>query len=518
MRNTYYKKFSDSVSNNFYGVDATVGQAALALLLILALLLVSGLNASSLVSLLFVIIKQQSSGILFYLSAISITGLVFGAFWNLVTLFGKRITSMKVLAQPHFLGTIIISYLILIIASFGLVFKINYADGVKNLEYLVLAFNNKSKNDLYLFFSILASQVLLIAYILIQRRLVIDSVTARLIEKKANRYERKAKEYDLVYDHYFVELISSQNDNSTRKYTALLTDSNKKTISLDWDSNTKKSAEEEFLENIENSESELYKTLEGIRNIDREKARELQVRIFAGISHELGNKIPFVHGDLEQLVKYLKRKHFTILSEGLKDITNSEKIEDLLSRMNNSLDYSKKMLAGMGKILKCDPSKMHRQKININQFIAKVFESQKFQNGQVSLLIDNDCCQELYVEEIQFRLFLESIFENANRHAFIDIKNYSIVFNITIDHVNIYIDIYNDGVPLSDQFTIEDFITPSKYLGETGNTGLGGYLINLVINNHGGKLISIANTEDKLGKGVVLFKLQLPIKLNIYEY
>jgi K+-sensing histidine kinase KdpD len=186
--------------------------------------------------------------------------------------------------------------------------------------------------------------------------------------------------------------------------------------------------------------------------------------------------------------------------------------------MNNSLDYSKKMLASMGKILKCDPSKMQREKISISQFITKVFKTQKFENGHVSLVIENECCQELLLEEVQFSLFLESLFENANRHAFKKNKDYTICFKFSRDNANVYLDIYNTGEPLSDQFTMDYYITPSKHLGETGNTGIGGYLINLVINNHGGKLVSISNSHDDLGNNIVLFKFQLPINLSTYEF
>jgi K+-sensing histidine kinase KdpD len=512
MSNSNYKSFIHALSKGFYGIDVSIKHGIIALLMIFALFLLSVLTAASLVSLFFMVTEQKPYSFLYYLSAFAMASIAFGLFWNMATLFGKRITSLKLFFQPQYIGTIILTYILLILASFSIAFKIKYSDNLKSIDNLVNILNNKTTNDIYLFFSILISQVFLVAIILIERRLVIDSTTTKMIEKKATRYEKKAKEYDMVFDHYFVELKSSQKKyNSNRNHIDLLTDSNHKTYILDWNNKT---AENEFLEN---SKSQLYKTLESIRSIDREKDRELQVKIFSGISHELGNKIPFVHGDLEQLINFIRYRHLNIFSERIKESDNSEKIEDLLSRMNNSLDYSKKMLASMGKILKCDPSKMQKVKININQLLTKVFESQKFQKGKVSLVIDNVYCQELLLEEVQFRLFLESMFENANRHAFKYEKKYTIHFKFTTDNKYIYMDIYNNGEPVSDQFTIDDFITPSKYLGETGNTGIGGYLINLVINNHGGKIISIGNTKDSLGNPIVLFKFLIPFKLDTYE-
>jgi hypothetical protein len=517
MSNSFYKKYTTFISKIFFGIDASIGHAILALFIIIALFLASAFNASSLVSLVFEILRQKSSGILFYLSAFAMTGVVFGIFWNLISVFGKKIKSTRFILQPQIIGTLFLSYFLLIISSFSLVLKINYTDVLKRFEDLVTIYKGKTTNDLYLYSLILITQILLIAYILIQRRMVIDSVTNKMIEKKAQRYERKAKEYDLVYDHYFFELKHSKNDMFTKTYTALLSDSNKNTFDLDWNSNNNKLVEQGFLENIENSNINLYRTFERLRGIDKEKGRELQIKIFKGVIHELGNKIPIAKDDLEQVMTFLKLKHPNILDENLKETSRPQKIMEILTRMGTLLSYSNKMLGGMEKIIKCDPAKMERTEIGFKEFVTTQFNSFKFKNGNVGLNFDEISHKTLFVSEIQFELLLQCLFENADRHGFIEQKNYRMLFKLTKNDNKIILEIQNNGNRFPDDFTAENYITPSKYLGATGNTGLGGYLINLVINNHGGELIDIGNLDEKSDLYSVYFKISLPINANYYE-
>ena len=48
--------------------------------------------------------------------------------------------------------------------------------------------------------------------------------------------------------------------------------------------------------------------------------------------------------------------------------------------------------------------------------------------------------------------------------------------------------IRNNGTNLPTGFLIENYIKPGGIMGSTGHSGLGGYLIGLIVSNHGAKL------------------------------
>ena len=48
--------------------------------------------------------------------------------------------------------------------------------------------------------------------------------------------------------------------------------------------------------------------------------------------------------------------------------------------------------------------------------------------------------------------------------------------------------IMNNGNPWPKGLTTEKFISKNKKIGKTGNTGMGGFIMNMIIKNHNGSL------------------------------
>jgi len=501
MSNTYYRKLPALSSKILYGIETSHEQGINAFGILILLFLNSILNAYCLVSILFLAIRYNPNDFIYYLALLITSTTIFGFYLNLVSIFEKRIRSLKSIFQLQNFGILLLCNFFFTISSFSLALNFFYKNRLTNIEDISIILRNRSLIEVYFFVFIYFLQILLIGIIVIQKKLVLDSITN-------NVNEIKAKEYDYAIDYY----KKIFNDSITYKL-------NEKNLNEYFQENANNLVKNKNHERVKEKTDNLFlEKFLNVRKTDHEKERELQVQIFSGISHELGNSVPFIHVDLIQLVNYIGNKYPLLLNEKLKETSNSENVQDLIARMNYQLDYSTKILTGMSRIIKCNPSKIQREQISFNEFINKIFANKIFNNGKVSLKIENQNCNELYVDKIQFTLFLESILENANRHGFKYDQDYCIFIKIGIDNSDIILEIYNDGEPFDEDFTKLHYITPSKHLGETGNTGLGGYLVNLVINNHGGELIDIGNSQNEYENYKVFLKIKLPLTLNLNVY
>ena len=101
--------------------------------------------------------------------------------------------------------------------------------------------------------------------------------------------------------------------------------------------------------------------------------------------------------------------------------------------------------------------------------------------------------------------------ENAKRHGFIDHKKYLIHFKVGLsnDKKEVIIEYKNDGKPFPAAFSFEDFISYGNYAGETGHSGIGGYLIQQIMENHEGTLI-YHDKVDRSDPFKVQFEIVLP--------
>jgi signal transduction histidine kinase len=255
---------------------------------------------------------------------------------------------------------------------------------------------------------------------------------------------------------------------------------------------------------------------------ERKTSIKSQLKIMNGIHHELGNKIPSVYSDLNSLKRFLSNKYPEILNErirkpvGQEDIKKIDSGNDLVNRMGHQLDYSLNIMRELGVILKCDPAKMSFKDVNILDFIIGVCQKYNFNSRNVELLYKSAQDIILPIDETQFNILIENFLNNALRHGFIENKNYFILFEVIVADYYVKINIINNGTELPEGLRIEEFVTPAKFLGKTGNTGYGGYIINTIINNHNGT-ISIVDFKHLNPEFKVAFQINLPLKTNNHE-
>lgn len=117
-------------------------------------------------------------------------------------------------------------------------------------------------------------------------------------------------------------------------------------------------------------------------------------------------------------------------------------------------------------------------------------------------------------------VMLDSILNNAIRHSFHKRKNYTdhnmVLLRLSVveykDAPYIQLSVANNGDPIAEGFTIEDYISRGRYAATTGRSGLGGYHVHQIAKGHNGFLCLDSN---KMWNMIV--EVLLPIESTEYN-
>jgi len=437
--------------------------------------LISAYNAYSAASLLAMLFRQKPDGMLFYFFTIILLCVLFGSLWNLISAVGKNITYTKFIKSN--IGTVMISYFLLIFSSFSIVFKINYSKQSNSVEDLIFYFNNQTTNDIYLAVFIAILQVLLIAYILIQKKLLIDS------------YFNKSKisQYDSVYAYFLKDLYNLKNSNSNLGNLNII-NSNKREI-------------EEAKTKIKYLEQQV----------------SAQVTIIRAIEHELANSLLPASQGFKHIIEFLEENYSDILNDKiLPSNPQSPSIGDLKKIIVKNLEYSYEILNSISEVVICDPNQMNKRLINFQNFIRSEFSSFDFDKTLVQLKFSGNDNFDIPIDDKQFRIFLKNLFKNSKMHGFHNKPLGTILFNIEESEKDLTVEIFNNGNSFPNGFSSDYFFKPLKKFGETGNKGMGGFLMNLVVQNHGG-ILSLSDCSNTHPDFNVCFIIKLPLKNVTHE-
>ena len=246
-----------------------------------------------------------------------------------------------------------------------------------------------------------------------------------------------------------------------------------------------------------------------------------QITIISSIQHELGNKLPALKNTIDDLKHFFihQSKENNSLSLDTKirpvfpgeDLEEVDSIKDIFARVDNILNYTISMVDDAGGIITSDPSKFKPQKTTLVNYLRSEIEKFKIVHGNLShikFILPIDEGPTMNIDTKQFSKALDNIIQNAIRHGFTD-KNqqYHLVFQIIPDDTYDILIIKNDGKPFPNDFTIEKYKQPYQFSGKNGHSGLGGYIINQVIENHNGKLNFVEEIDNS-----DTFKVQFEIK------
>jgi len=262
-------------------------------------------------------------------------------------------------------------------------------------------------------------------------------------------------------------------------------------------------------------------------NLDKQEAQNKQSRIISSLHHELGNRLPAILNEFKNLRDYLKDKAttnekidfdeaiFPCFEEDIHD-NGADKLGPVLQRIERMLVQGISAIDAAGNIVNAERERMNLEYIDLLDFLedfAKLYSTDKGFNISIDAVSDEKgsrAAMKTLIDRSQMTTALGNLIENAKHHGFRDQKKYRINFRLALseDKKELIIEYKNDGRAFPKDFSFKDYISYGQYAGDSGNTGIGGYLIHQIIENHDGYLVF----RDKIEKHDP-FKVQFEIVL-----
>jgi signal transduction histidine kinase len=252
--------------------------------------------------------------------------------------------------------------------------------------------------------------------------------------------------------------------------------------------------------------------------VEKRSSVRSQIDIFSSIQHELGNKLPALKHDINDLTRFLSRvktNEVSILDEKVREglpgenLNEIDSANDIIERIKHKLGYSINVVENSAAIIKSDPSRLQLEKVNLMEYLKNEVP-RHIHVPNISVEYSGDESILVNLDKKQFALAIHNLVNNVTRHGFSNGKDaIRIVFELVKQKGTSVLTIKNDGAPFPAGFTIEDFVKPYYYAGISGNSGLGGYLISNVLQNH--------NATITLNSNVLPgdpFKVQFIIRFN----
>ncbi len=256
-----------------------------------------------------------------------------------------------------------------------------------------------------------------------------------------------------------------------------------------------------------------------------EKIVEAQFEVVASINHSLKNKLAVIINDYDTLVRFLRRKERKSETIIFSDAISANAVGDDIDTIEIITNRLKTNLSDASKVFN-NALKIQRQ--NLKKDVVELVEFFKEEvkplyagkNFSIEVNVEPNLKLNVWLDKDAFKDVIENLIENAKSHGFIDDeKNYRIVFDLSKLEDDEDLDgnastkyariIYkNDGKPFPQNFSFEDYKQFSNKSGKTQGTGIGGYVINKIIDLHDGRFTFIAPSDDF----TVEFEILLPLE------
>lgn len=206
--------------------------------------------------------------------------------------------------------------------------------------------------------------------------------------------------------------------------------------------------------------------------------------------------------DLEHMLGSTQQKLNNIIDRLTRITPENEKYPEMVKQLKDNMDY-------MNRIIHYNNASIEDESLNIKKqnfwdFIENYLSAWSNYGGNYfNFVIENYITSrfDICFDKALFTVMLDSVLNNAIRHGFHKRKDYTpdnkVNFGFYLEKYKnepyLVIRIGNNGDPLSDDFTIEDYITKGRFTSNTGRSGLGGYHVYQVVKGHKGYLALDSN-------------------------
>lgn len=236
--------------------------------------------------------------------------------------------------------------------------------------------------------------------------------------------------------------------------------------------------------------------------------------IISSIKHRISQFVSPVSSDFQNLLFYYEKKDKdgtpVSMDDKISERENAANIRNVFSRINDNLKGIGQTFDLMNKILYYNKEDSHLEKVNITKVIDLAYNSVKERMENIAYILvpetsltPNDLI--VPVDKVQIEELLRNFFINSITHGFdetIPEKVISIYLTKNATENLLELNLINNGKPFPDGFTLSDFITFGRKGTDSQGTGIGGYLMNKIVDNHEGRL-------EWLGSENLRFSIQM---------
>lgn len=280
-----------------------------------------------------------------------------------------------------------------------------------------------------------------------------------------------------------------------------------------------------ILPSLEEQQRQVLQTLISEKVIAEENLVDAQYEVVANINHSLKNKLAVIINDYDTLVRFLRRKERNNGTINFNDPISANAVGDDIDTIEIVTDRLKTNLLDASKVFK-NAEKIQNQTLKkdvielVGFFKNEVKPLYAGKNYSIEVIAEPNLKLNVWLDKDAFKDVIENLIENAKSHGFIDEeKTYRIVFNLSemADSEDFdentstkyaRITYKNDGKPFPKNFSFEDYKQFSNKAGKTQGTGIGGYVINKMIELHDGIFHFITPLDDF----TIEFEILLPLE------
>lgn len=176
---------------------------------------------------------------------------------------------------------------------------------------------------------------------------------------------------------------------------------------------------------------------------------------------------------------------------------DSDNYQHTVKSLKDNIEYMNRMIKYSNSDISADT--FNKKEADLGAFIEGYADAwRNYGGGYFTLDTVNRMCPETVVsfDKVMLTVMLDSILSNAVRHGFHKRKNYTKDNRVEIELSEVeksgkpfvLMRVSNNGDPISEDFTIKDYIYRGRHASATGRSGLGGYHVYKIVKGHEGFL------------------------------
>lgn len=225
--------------------------------------------------------------------------------------------------------------------------------------------------------------------------------------------------------------------------------------------------------------------------------------------------------DLEHMLGSTQLRISKIIARLESATPASENYSHLVKSMKDNIEYMNRVIHYNNAHI--DSESFNLKEADIVEFAKDYIDAWNNYGGgyfEIDFVNDLFSTPKMSFDKTLLTVMLDSILNNAIRHSFHKRKNYTdhnmVQLRLSVveykDVPYILLSVANNGDPIAEGFTIEDYISRGRYAATTGRSGLGGYHVHQIAKGHKGFLCLDSN---KMWNMIV--EVLLPIESTEYN-